>query len=68
MNPKQLEKEIEELKKWKAEKMKKEKDIVDILKEAGFGVVEGKEAVLDKINELAEKKPTTDSRMPLGFN
>lgn len=30
-----------------------EKDIVDILKEAGWGVVEGKEAVLRKIKELA---------------
>jgi hypothetical protein len=33
-----------------------EKDIVDILKEAGYGVVEGAEEVRKKIDELAEKK------------
>lgn len=36
-------------------------DIVDILKEAGYGVVEGKDEVLKKIFELGE----TDSTMPL---
>lgn len=29
-------------------------DIVDILKDAGFGVVEGKVEVLEKINELGQ--------------
>jgi hypothetical protein len=47
MNPKQLEEVIA--------KVKKEKDIVEILKTAGYGVVEGKDAVLSKIEELASK-------------
>lgn len=34
----------------------KDQDIVDILLNAGYGVVEGKEAVLAKIEELAENK------------
>lgn len=64
MGPKDLEKVIEEV------KMKKEKqpDIVDILKAGGFGVVEGKDAVLAKIDEIGRKQPTTNSTMPLGFN
>lgn len=37
------------------------KDIVEILKDAGYGVVEGKDAVLEKIDEIA----STTSRMPL---
>ena len=31
-----------------------EKDLIEILKESGYGVVEGKDAVLAKIAELAE--------------
>jgi len=36
------------------------RDIVDILKEAGYGVVEGKEEVLKKIKEIG----STSTRMP----
>lgn len=68
MGPKELEKVIEEVKKLKrgrelenmnemVKQRLKNKDIVDILKEAGFGVVEGKDAVLAKIDEIAEKSP-----------
>lgn len=38
------------------------KDIVEILRKAGFGVVEGKEAVLKKIEEIGR----STSRMPPG--
>lgn len=31
------------------------KDVVEILKEVGYGVIEGKEVVLKKIEELVEK-------------
>lgn len=32
------------------------RDIVEILKEAGFGVVEGADAVRQKIKEIGERK------------
>lgn len=40
----------------------KEIDIVELLRANGFGVVEGKDAVLAKIDEIAERQPRTDSR------
>lgn len=50
-------------------------DIVDILKEAGYGVVEGEKAVRAKIAELAEHKKSSISEMyerddnnPLAYN
>lgn len=49
MGPKQLEEVIKFV---KAEKLKKEKDIVDVLKQGGYEVVEGKDAVLAKIKEV----------------
>lgn len=35
--------------------MKEEVDIVDLLRAHGYGVVEGKEAVLKKIQEIGRK-------------
>lgn len=49
-------KQLEELSnQMKAERVKKEVDIVDLLRKNGYGVVEGKDAVLAKIDEIAER-------------
>lgn len=39
-------------------------EVVDILREAGYGVVEGKEAVLAKIEELSDNRSSISNRMP----
>lgn len=56
MSPKQLEELIKEI---KEKDMNKEKDIVDILQDGGFGVVEGKDAVLAKIAEIGNTSPSS---------